>query len=59
MTQTTERLEELKARHAVRVAAIRAETRMSWEARERAIREAGREYDRERKAEEARGEGVR
>jgi hypothetical protein len=50
----TERLEELKARHAVRVAEIRGDTSKSWEARERAIREAGREYDRERKAEEER-----
>lgn len=49
---TTEKLAELRARYAVRVAEIRAETGMGWEARERAIREAGREYDRERKAEE-------
>ena len=52
---TTEALEELRARYGVRVAAIRADTAMTWEARERAIREAGREYDRERKAEEERG----
>jgi hypothetical protein len=50
----TEKLNELKAKHRKRVAEIRADTDLTYEARERRVREEGEKYDAERKAEEER-----
>ncbi len=50
----TEKLNELKAKHRERVAQIRADKDLTYEARERRVREEGEKYHAARKAEEER-----
>ncbi|MDP9488401.1 MAG: hypothetical protein M3Q49_21900 [Actinomycetota bacterium] len=50
----TEKLNEMKAKHRERVAAIRADADLTYEARERRVKEEGEKYNAERKAEEDR-----
>lgn len=54
MTQRTQKLNEMKARHRERVSQIRADQDITREARERRIREEGQKFDAVRRAEEER-----
>lgn len=53
MTTTTEVLERLEADYRAKVAKIQVDESLSWEKRERTIRELGLEYDRQRKEAES------